>query len=136
MAIRLGREGDLSGTDAIVWSTTRGTSYTPSPVLHDGKLYFVTDTGLVSCLDAATGAPVYQQTRLPRPYNFKASPVVAGNRMYLATEEGDVVVTGLGATMDIVATNSLAGQSFIATPAIASGEIFLRSRTHLFRVTP
>ena len=135
LAIRLGRQGDLTGTDAIAWSTTRGTSYTPSPVLHDGKLYFVTDTGMVSCLDASTGAPVYQQVRLPKPYNFKASPVIAGGRMYLSTEEGDVVVAGLGPTFEVLATNTLSGQSFIATPAVAGGELFLRSRTHLFRIT-
>src|SRR5687768_6570810 len=48
MAIRLGKEGDLTGTDAIVWSQTRGLSYTLSPVLHEGKLYVVTDSGQVS----------------------------------------------------------------------------------------
>jgi outer membrane protein assembly factor BamB len=134
MAIRLGRQGNLTGTDAIAWSTTRGTSYTPSPVLHDGKLYFVTDTGLVSCLDAATGTPVYQQARLPRPYNFKASPVAAGGKLYLATEEGDVVVVKMGGPFEILATNTLTDQSFIATPAVAAGDLYLRSRTHLFRI--
>jgi len=52
LAIRLGREGDLTGTDAIVWQNQRGNSYTPSPVLSDGKLYMLTDSGMVSCLDA------------------------------------------------------------------------------------
>jgi outer membrane protein assembly factor BamB len=136
MAIRLGREGDLTGTDAIVWSTNRGTSYTASPALHDGKLYFVTDSGMVSCLDAATGTPIYQQVRLPKPYNFKASPVIAGGKLYLSTEEGDVVVAAIGPALDVIATNTLTGQSFIATPAVAGGEMFLRSRTHLFRITP
>ena len=37
MAIRLGREGDLTDTDAVAWTETRGTSYTPSPVVFDGK---------------------------------------------------------------------------------------------------
>ena len=77
MAIRLGRKGTLIDTDALVWSTARGAPYTPSPVLHDGRLYIVTDNGLVSCLDAETGEPRYQQQRLPKPYNFKASPVGA-----------------------------------------------------------
>ena len=35
---KLGREGDLTGTDAILWTNKRGNSYTPSPVLHDGIL--------------------------------------------------------------------------------------------------
>ena len=134
MAIRLGRTGTLTGTDAIPWTTTRGVSYTPSPLLHDGRLYIVSDAGLVSCLDAATGTPHYEQRRLPMPYNFKASPVGVNGRMYLATEEGDVVVVRMGDRFDVLATNSLADQSFIASPVVADGTMYLRSRTHLFRI--
>ena len=134
-AIKLGREGDLTGTDGIVWTTNRGLSYSASPVLHEGKLYFITDTAMVSALDAATGQPVYQQVRLPKPYNVKASPIVASGKLYLSTEEGDVIVANIGPSLDIVATNSLSEQSFIASPAVADGDIYLRSRTHLFRIS-
>ena len=135
MAVRLGHTGDLTGTSAVVWSTTRGTSYTPSPVLHDGMLYVLTDSGMLSNFDALTGKPHYQQVRLPKPYNFKASPVAAGGKLYLSTEEGDVVVVKLGPTFAVVATNTLTDQSFIATPAVAAGDIYLRSRTTLYRVS-
>jgi outer membrane protein assembly factor BamB len=135
LAIRLGREGDLAGTDAIKWTLNRGLSYTASPVLHEGTLYFVTDNGLASAVNADTGAPVYQQVRLPKPYSLKASPVAAGGKLYFATEDGDVVVAKIGSTLDVIATNTLADQSFIATPAVAGGDIYLRSRTHLFRVS-
>ena len=134
MAIRLGRTGTLTGTDAIVWSTTRGTSYTPSPLLDDGRLYVLTDSGLFSSLDAATGRPLYQQARLPKPYNFKASPVGANGKIYLASEEGDVVVVGMGDKFEVLAVNTLADQSFIASPVIVEGDIYLRSQTHLFRI--
>jgi outer membrane protein assembly factor BamB len=134
MAIRLGREGDLAGTDAIKWTATRGLAYTSSPVLHEGKLYFLTDNGMVSSVDAETGAPVYQQVRLPKPYAIKSSPVAAGGMLYFPTEDGDVVVAKLGPTLDIVATNTLTDHSFVASPAVAGGDIFLRSRTHLFRI--
>jgi outer membrane protein assembly factor BamB len=133
-AIRLGREGDLAGTDAIKWSANRGLAYTSSPVLHEGKLYFLTDNGLVSAIDAATGTPVYQQVRLPKPYAIKASPVAAGGMLYFPTEDGDVVVARIGPTLDVVATNTLTDQSFVASPAVAGGDIVLRSRTHLFRI--
>jgi outer membrane protein assembly factor BamB len=134
MAIRLGRTGNLTGTDAIVWSTARGASYTPSPLLHDGRLYVVTDSGLISCFDARTGKPHYQQRRLPKPYNFKASPVGVGDRLYLATEEGDVVVLRMGDRFEVLATNTFEDQSFIASPVIVGGTIYLRSRTHLFAI--
>ena len=135
MAVRLGRTGDLTGTDAVVWEATRGLSYTPSPVLHDGKLYLLTDNGQVSCVDAATGKPYYQQARLPMPYNFKASPIAAGGRLYLASEEGDVILLSLGERFEVVRTNTLTDQSFIASPVVVGNDLYLRSRTHLFRIT-
>jgi outer membrane protein assembly factor BamB len=134
MAIRLGRQGVLTGTDAIAWSTPRGASYTPSPLLHDGRLYVVSDNGQLSVFDAASGKPFYQQVRLPKPYNFKASPVGADGRLYLATEDEDVVVVKMGDTFETLATNKLTDQSFIASPVIVDGDIYLRSRTHLFRI--
>ena len=96
MAIKLGRQGDLTGSDAIVWSHTRGLAYTASPVLYEGKLYVVTDNGMVSAFNATTGQPYYAQTRLPKSYNLKASPVGANGKLYLATEDGDVVVVKMG----------------------------------------
>jgi outer membrane protein assembly factor BamB len=134
MAIRLGRTGDLTGTDAVVWETTRGTSYTASPALHDNRLYVIADNGMLSVFNAATGEPHYLQTRLPKPYNFKASPLVADGRVYLATEEGDVVVVKAGNTFEVLATNTLTDQSFIASPIALGSDLFLRSRTHLFRI--
>lgn len=132
LAIRLGRDGDLTGTDAVVWTNNRGNSYTASPVLHDNKLYFVTDSGMLSCLDARTGVAHYLQQRLPKPYNFKASPVGANGKLYLATEDGDVVVVKMGEKYEVLATNTLADQVFIATPAIAGGSLYLRSQGTLF----
>jgi len=132
LAIRLGREGDLTGTDAIVWTNQRGNSYTPSPVLHENKLYFMTDTGMVSCLNARTGDPYYAQMRLPKPYSFKSSPVGAGGKLYAASEDGDVVVLKMGEKFEVLATNTLTDQFFVATPAIADGEIYLRGQNTLF----
>lgn len=135
LAIRLGRTGDLTGTDAIVWTTNRGTSYTASPVLHNGRIWFLTDSGMLSSLDATTGKPYYERTRLPKPYNFKASPVGVKDRLYLSSEEGDVIVVGMGERMEVLSTNSMADQMFIATPAVAGGDLYLRSTTHLFRIS-
>jgi outer membrane protein assembly factor BamB len=132
MAIRLGREGDLTGTDAVVWSQTKGNSYTPSPVIFENKLYVLTDTGMVSCYNARTGEPYYHQVRLPKAYSFKSSPVGANGRLYLASENDDVIVLKMGEKFEVLATNTMPDQVFIATPAITGGEIFLRSKTTLF----
>jgi outer membrane protein assembly factor BamB len=136
MAIRLGRTGDLTGTDAILWSETRGTPYSASPLLHDGKLYVVTDRGFVSSFNAETGEPYYHQVRLPGGTNtFKASPVGAAGKIYLATEEGNVIVAKMGPEFEVIATNTLQDQVFIASPAIVDGEMFLRGQSMLFCVS-
>jgi outer membrane protein assembly factor BamB len=132
MAIRLGREGDLTGTDAVVWSQTKGNSYTPSPVLYDNKLYVLTDNGMISCYNARTGEPYYQQQRLPKTYSFKSSLVGANGKLYMASENEDVVVLRMGEKFEVLATNTMEDQMFIATPAIQDGEMFLRSQNRLY----
>lgn len=135
LAIKLGKEGDLTGTDSVLWSHTRGLSYTLSPILYDNKLYVVTDSGQLSCFNSVTGEPFYHQVRLPRPYNFKASPVATNGKLYLASEEGNVIVVKMGEKMEVIATNVLEDQVFIASPIIAEGELFLRSQTHLYCIS-
>ena len=135
MAIKLGKQGDLTGSDSIVWSHTRGVPYTASPVLYDNKLYVVTDNGMVSAFNATTGEPYYAQTRLPKSANLKASLVGANGKLYLATEDGDVVVLKMGEKFEVIATNHLTDQIFIATPVIAAGELYLRGQNTLFCIS-
>jgi outer membrane protein assembly factor BamB len=135
MAIKLGKEGDLSGSDSIVWSHTRGIAYTASPVLYENRLYVLTDNGLLSAFNAMTGEPHYAQTRLPKGYNFKASPVGANGKLYLAAEDGDVVVIKMGDKLEVIATNTLQDEMFISTPVIALGELFLRGKNTLYCIS-
>ena len=133
MAIRLGSEGDLTRSDAILWSNRQANSYTPSPVLFDDQLYVLTDTGVLTNFDAATGDIHYRQ-RLPGPSNFKASPVGVNGRLYLASEEGRVHVVKMGREFEVLATNRLDDAMFIATPAVVDGDIFLRSHDSLYSI--
>lgn len=135
MAIKLGKEGDLSGSESILWSHTRGLAYTTSPVLNDNKLYVVTDNGMISAFNAKTGEPHYAQVRLPKAANLKASPVGANGKLYLATEDGDVIVLRMGDKFEVLGTNTLNDQVFIATPVIAGGELYLRGQNHLFCIS-
>jgi hypothetical protein len=80
-------------------------------------------------------APNYHRRRLPQPDNFKASPVAAGGDLYLASESGVITVIKLGEKFEVVATNTLADHMFVASPAVAEGEMFLRSKTQLFCVS-
>lgn len=132
MAITLGGEGDLTGSEAVVWETTQATAYTASPVLADGRYYAVTDRGFISCWNATTGEEHYVEERLPRGSTLKASPVAAGDFLYVATEAGDVHLIRLGDEYEVAATNNLTDQVFIASPMVSRGELFLRSESRLF----
>jgi len=131
MALRLGGEGDLSDSEAVVWQSARGCAYTASPVLHEGKYYVVQDGGKISCFDAQTGEPYYLEERLPRGSTLKASPIAAGGYLYVATEEGDVHVIELGEEYEVSATNHLEGHFYVSSPAVAEGRLLLRGPSEL-----
>ncbi len=135
LAIRLDRTGDLTDTDAVLWTNQRGNAYTACPVYADGKLYVLTDRGLISCFDADTGQPFYHQQRLPNPYQFKASPVGSEGRLYLASEQGDVIVLKMGEEYDVVAVNSMPDHFFISSPVIVDNQLFLRSQDALYCIS-
>ena len=136
LAIKLGGKGNLTdNTDYIEWTNDKGNSCTASPVLHDGILYFVTDRGMVSAVDARTGEKFYHQQRLPESYTFKASPVAAAGKLYLASEEGDVIVLKLGKTYEVLTTNKMGDEMFVSSPVIVGGDLFLRSQDELFCIS-
>jgi len=133
-AVRLGGKGDITeaSPSPIAWSSQRGTSYTASPVLHDGRYYSVTDNGKISCFDATTGEPHYLEERLPRGTILKASPVAAGGVLYVATEEGDVHMLALGDEFSVLGSSHLSDQFFVASPVAVGGNLLLRGKTELF----
>jgi hypothetical protein len=87
---------------------------------------------MLSCFNATTVEPFYHQKRLPQDDNFKASPIGADGKLYLAGESGAVYVMKMGEQFEVLATNTLEDQFFVASPAAAAGDLFLRSKTHLF----
>ena len=73
----------------VAWKQTRGLPYVPSPLYYRGHVYLVKDGGMVSCYDAKTGAPAYQQERLNALGNYYASPVAADGRVIVVDEVED-----------------------------------------------
>lgn len=136
LAIRLGGKGDITDdTDYIKWTNQRGNSYTASPVLHDGILYFLTDRGMISAFDAVSGKVHYSQQRLPGTYSFKASPVAANGKLYLASEQGDVIVLRMGTSYEVLAVNNMGDEMFVSSPIIHDGNLYLRSQDDLFCIS-
>jgi outer membrane protein assembly factor BamB len=135
MALRVDGTGDISGTERVLWSQTRGLSYTASPVLHEDKLYALTDNGFMSCFNVKTGEPYYQQTRLPQADTFKASPLGVAGRLYVASENGVVTVLKMGEKFEVIAQNTMEDQIFISSPIAVAGDLLLRSQNQLFCIS-
>jgi len=92
LAVRPDGAGDVTKTH-LAWKLGRGAPLTPSPIVVGDELYVVTDGGIASCLDARTGAPIWQQ-RLGGTYS--ASPVFAGGSIYFSAEQGVTTVIAAG----------------------------------------
>ncbi|MEQ1897794.1 MAG: PQQ-binding-like beta-propeller repeat protein [Vicinamibacterales bacterium] len=130
MAVRMGGTGDVTKTH-VAWTLSRGAPLTPSPVLAGDELYLVTDTGVASCVDARTGRLHWQQ-RLNG--NFSASPVAADGRIYFQSEEGETTVVAAGPSFRRLAVNALDG-AMLASLAVSGGAMFIRTDTHLYRIS-
>jgi outer membrane protein assembly factor BamB len=129
IAVRPDGTGDVTKTH-IAWTVARGAPLTPSPLLVGDELYLVSDNGIASCLDAATGATRWQM-RLGGTYS--ASPLFADGRIYFPGENGSTTVLLPGREFRRAATNSLEG-ALLASMAVSGGAFYLRSDTHLYRV--
>jgi outer membrane protein assembly factor BamB len=135
LAIRLaGANGDITGTPAIAWRYDRDTPYVPSPLLYKDGLYFLkSNSAVLTRLDAATGKASYTE-RLLGLSNVYSSPVAAGGRVYVTSREGVTAVLEAGPQAKVLARNTLA-DGIDASPAIAGGEIYIRSYHHLYRIS-
>jgi outer membrane protein assembly factor BamB len=133
LAIRLGGTGNLTDSASIVWRYNKGTAYVPSPVLYGKYLYLMTDTGLLTCLDAVTGERMYEGGRVPVPATFTASAVAFDDRILLTSEDGDTFVIKAGPAHEVLRTNSV-GEPVFASPAIANGRLYIRGEHHLFAI--
>lgn len=127
LAIRKGGRGDVTETH-VAWQATRGAPYVPSPLVVEGLYYLVDDRGIATCFDAETGARVWQK-RLGG--NFTASPVAGGGKIYFIDEEGTTTVLKPGREFEVLAKNEL-GEPVYASPAIARGDLFIRTHGNLY----
>ena len=131
-AIRLGRTGDLTGTDAIAWTYNKNTPYVPSPLLYDGKLYFfAVNKGVLTCLDTKSGTPLFEAQKLEDLSGVYASPVGAAGRVYLVGRKGVTVVLKQSDKVEVLAVNRL-DEKFDASPAAAGNDLLLRGHEYLY----
>lgn len=134
VAIKAGGRGDVTDTHQL-WSIRKGSNVS-SPAYHDGHLYWVHETrGTAYCVDAKTGEVAYEQRLEPRPDRFYASPVIADGRIYLVNRNTGTYVLAAQPEFKLIAHNPPLDDSiFNASPAIAEGQLLLRSDKFLYCV--
>lgn len=133
LAIRLDRaKGDITGTDRVAWTRSRGTPYVPSPLLYGDSLYFLTHyQGILSRVNAQTGEDRPGQIRLGGLGDIYASPVGAGRRVYVTDLAGNTIVLSHEDKPRVLAFNHL-DDAFAASAAIFGRELFLRGERSLY----
>jgi outer membrane protein assembly factor BamB len=114
----------------LLWESNKLSTNGASAVAHQGKVYAVNRAGVLTCADAKTGDVQYQ-LRLKGP--VWATPVIAGDHLYLMTFEGQAHIVKLGEKGEVVGTADF-GEKIQGTPAVANGAMFVRSDKHLWKI--
>jgi outer membrane protein assembly factor BamB len=132
MSLPISAMGDITNTPQIAWHYNKDTPYVPSPLLYGNLLYFnKLNNGVLTVLNAKTGQPVLEATRLQGISNVYASPVGAADRVYFTSRDGTTVVLKHGPTLELLATNRI-DDLVDASPAIVGNQLFLRGQKQLY----
>ncbi|UCG32136.1 MAG: PQQ-binding-like beta-propeller repeat protein [Phycisphaerales bacterium] len=126
-------KGEDSQNEYVAWSTQRNGAYMQTPLVYGDLLYSCTDSGVLNCYRATTGERLWRNRLGSGRTGFTASPVAADDKLYFASEDGDVYVVQTGPEFKLLATNPLA-EICMATPAISEGVLFFRTHKHLVAV--
>ena len=129
LALRAFGRGDVSGK--VLWSFEQGPDV-PTPATDGSLLYVVTDRGVLTCLEVASGHTVYGPQRLAVG-TYSASPLLADGRLYVTNEDGLTTVVKAGPKYELLAENAL-DDFTVASPAAAGGQLFLRTRSALYAI--
>lgn len=128
VAVELKEQGKEVHPERI-WANSKQFPYVTCPLVKGEHVYFVNDLGVAGCFHAKTGKEVWFE-RLPDA-KFYASPIMIDGKMYAASEQGDVYVIDVATKYNLLAKNSF-GERILATPAVADGRLYVRTKNHLY----
>ena len=132
VAVKPGGEGDVTKSN-VLWQKRRGIPYVATPLLYKGRLHYFKKGGFATCLDAKTGKPYYESKRIGVPGEYYATPVGVGNRIYVGTDSGSMVVLGTGDELEVLARIDFR-ESIVATPAVVENTLYLRTKSRLYAI--
>ena len=132
-AIELAKaKGDITGSDAVLWSIDHNTPYVASPLLYGDRLFMTKDrTAILSCYDPATGEIIYGPQRLEGMGHVYSSLVGIKDRIYISDLDGATQVVKNAAQFETLATNVL-DEGTAAALVVAGDAIYLRGYQHLY----
>ena len=130
LAIKAGGRGDVSASH-VLWTFGNGPDV-PTPVSDGTYLYSINDRGIMYCLDARTGKPVYGPQRL-RNATYSGSPILAAGRIYITDEDGVTSVIQAGPQFAVLAQNDLRDYT-LSSPAASDGQLFMRTASMLYAI--
>lgn len=133
VAVKGGGQGDVTKTHVLWKHSTKYTDHIVSPYVTAGRMFLIKCGGLTTVFETERGEPMRSVKRLGSGGDYFASPVAADGKIYIASENGRVNVLKDDETFEELAENDV-GESILATPAIANGVIFIRTRSQLLAI--
>ncbi|GAB4136712.1 MAG: hypothetical protein Tsb009_03850 [Planctomycetaceae bacterium] len=133
IAVRGGGKGNVTKTHVLWKHPTKHTDHIVSPLVHDGRMLLIKGGGIATRFDTKTGKPIRGPKRIGNTCQYFASPVYGDGKIYVAGDNGIVVVLKDSPNYEVLAKNDM-GEPILGTPAIADGRLFIRTRTQLFCV--
>ncbi len=101
--MRVRKEGDAWKPE-MVWRNEAATPSWASPIAHQGFAYWVNRTGVIYCVDVATGEQKYAERSKQSCW---ATPLPLGDRIYFFGKDGTTTVIAAGPEYRELATNTL-----------------------------
>ncbi len=133
MAVRGGGRGDVTESH-LLWKTpTKYTDHIVSPLVTGDRMLLVKGGGIATCFETRKGKSLWRPQRIQNSSEYFASPIMGDNKIYIAGENGIVVVLANSKKMDVLAKNDM-GDAILATPAISDGRIYIRTRSQIICV--
>ena len=133
LAVRGGGRGDVTATHLLWKHKTRYTDHIVSPLVINDRMLLIKGGGIGTCFETAGGEQLWGPKRIQNEGGYFASPIYGDGKVFIAGENGNVVVLEEGPQLKILARNNM-GAAILGTPAIADGKLFIRTREKLICV--
>lgn len=133
LAVRGGGRGDVTDTHVLWKHRTKHTDHIVSPFVSEGRMVLIKGGGIMTVFDLANGESIREPGRIPNACQYFASPILGDGKIYIAGENGTIVVMANTPDLDVLGKNNM-GDPIVGTPAISNGRLIVRTRTKLFSV--